>query len=129
MTTTSNNNNDYSDKDIRLKPIVLFIFVTIVVTIVSVVAMKVLFDKYEASEATQSIDLAERVMQLSRPTNAVVEGLGEAAIAMKQLRAEEDAKLNHYKWVDASGGVVQIPVSRAMEVVVEKGLLPARKAD
>lgn len=112
--------NDYTDRDIRLKPIVLFIFVTVVVTIVSVFGMKILFDRYEQQQTVQSVALAERIMESSRPTNAVVEGLGEAAIAMKQLRAEEDAKLNHYRWVDQSAGVVQIPIDRAIEVVVEK---------
>jgi len=122
-------NNDYADRDIRLQPVVIFIIITVVVTIASVVGLKVLFDRYEQQQSVQSVALADRLMEASRPTNAVVEGLGEAAIAMKQLRAEEDAKLNHYRWIDQSSGVVQIPVERAMQVVVEKQLLDARKPE
>jgi len=123
----SNGQNDYADRDIQLKPIVIFIFVTVAVTVVSVVGLKVLFDRYEAQQSVQSVALADRLMESSRPTNAVVEGLGEAAIAMKQLRAEEDAKLNHYRWVDESAGVVQIPIDRAVEVVLQKNLFNVRE--
>ncbi len=41
-------------------------------------------------------------------------------------RAEEDRELRKYGWVDAESGIVQIPVGRAMEVLVERGL-PARE--
>jgi len=44
---------------------------------------------------------------------------------LKQMRAEEDRILDSYGWVDAAGGVVRIPIERAMRMTVEQGL-PAR---
>jgi hypothetical protein len=38
------------------------------------------------------------------------------------MRAEEDASLNSYGWVDKEQGVVHIPIERAMDTVVERGL-------
>ena len=35
------------------------------------------------------------------------------------LRAEEDAILHSYGWVDRKGGIVRIPIERAMELVLE----------
>ena len=45
---------------------------------------------------------------------------------LKAVRADEDALLNRYDWIDAQKGLVRIPVSRAMELVAKEGL-PHRK--
>ncbi|MEW5853015.1 MAG: cytochrome c [Myxococcota bacterium] len=37
---------------------------------------------------------------------------------LKQLRAQEEAKLNGYQWVDKEKGVVRIPLQRAMELTL-----------
>lgn len=41
------------------------------------------------------------------------------------LRQSEAEKLEHYAWVDKEGGIVRLPIGRAMELVLERGL-PAR---
>lgn len=41
---------------------------------------------------------------------------------MKRVRAEEDAKLSSYGWVDEKGGVVHIPIEDAKRLLLEKGL-------
>ena|ERR1035437_409758 len=46
---------------------------------------------------------------------------------LKDLRAAEDAILDHYGWVDKSTGVVRIPIGDAMKLAVERGL-PTRPA-
>jgi len=38
------------------------------------------------------------------------------------LRTREDAELNSYGWVDKTSGVVRIPIDRAMDLVLERGL-------
>jgi hypothetical protein len=42
------------------------------------------------------------------------------------LRAEEQAQLESYKWIDRKNGVVQIPIDRAIELLARRGL-PARR--
>jgi hypothetical protein len=44
---------------------------------------------------------------------------------LARLRAEEGAALNGYGWVDEQAGILHIPIGRAMELTVERGL-PAR---
>ncbi|MDQ2868688.1 MAG: hypothetical protein M3R59_09810 [Verrucomicrobiota bacterium] len=44
------------------------------------------------------------------------------AVDLQQLRDAEDARLNRYGWIDKKGGVVRIPIERAMDLVVERGL-------
>jgi hypothetical protein len=45
---------------------------------------------------------------------------------LKNLRAEERARLESYGWVDAARGEVHIPIERAMELLLQQGL-PARQ--
>jgi hypothetical protein len=45
---------------------------------------------------------------------------------LRELRDQEDKVLNGYSWVDKSAGVVRIPIDRAMELTIQRGL-PARK--
>jgi hypothetical protein len=47
---------------------------------------------------------------------------------LNQLRAREDALLNHYTWIDKETGVVRIPIDRAMELLAQRGL-PVRKPE
>lgn len=45
---------------------------------------------------------------------------------MAELRAAEDKILNNYGWIDKEKGVVRIPIERAMEITIQRGL-PARQ--
>jgi hypothetical protein len=47
-------------------------------------------------------------------------------IDLLQKRAQEDAVLNSYGWVDRANGTVRIPIERAIELTAERGL-PVRK--
>lgn len=38
------------------------------------------------------------------------------------LRAREDTELNSYGWVDRSNGIVRLPIERAMDWLLERGL-------
>jgi hypothetical protein len=41
---------------------------------------------------------------------------------LAELRAQEDAVLNTYGWVDRRSNVVRIPIQRAMELLAQRGL-------
>jgi len=43
----------------------------------------------------------------------------------QEIRAAEDRELNEYGWADKAHGVVRLPIERAMDLVVQRGL-PAR---
>ncbi len=47
------------------------------------------------------------------------------AVNREDIRAEEDKLLNGYSWADRAHGVVRIPIDRAMDLIVQRGL-PAR---
>lgn len=39
---------------------------------------------------------------------------------LAELRTKEAEKINSYAWIDQAGGVVQLPVERAMELTVQR---------
>jgi hypothetical protein len=41
---------------------------------------------------------------------------------LQSFRAREEAELNSYGWINKTAGVVRIPVSRAMDLLAERGL-------
>lgn len=43
-----------------------------------------------------------------------------------ESHAEQQRQIETYGWVDEKAGVVRIPVSRAMSIIVDNNLLPAR---
>jgi hypothetical protein len=43
-----------------------------------------------------------------------------------QLKTEQRGALNSYGWVDKANGVVRLPIDRAMELTIQRGL-PARQ--
>jgi hypothetical protein len=48
---------------------------------------------------------------------------------MQELRAAEETLLHSYGWVDQQAGVVRIPIERAMQVLVERGLPTRAQGD
>jgi len=56
--------------------------------------------------------------RFSQPGLAIDDDHGQ----MTALRAQQLATLNSYGWVDRSNGVIRIPIQRAMELVVQRGL-------
>jgi hypothetical protein len=44
------------------------------------------------------------------------------ALDMQQMATEQEAILNSYGWVDKEAGVVRIPIERAIELTLERGL-------
>lgn len=50
----------------------------------------------------------------------------EPRLDLEQLRRGEEAMLHSYGWVDRNSGVVHIPIERAMDLLLEKGL-PVRE--
>lgn len=71
---------------------------------------------YEKTEPPPSPLAAERQLPAG-PRLQIV-----PANELKQTRAAEDSILQSYGWIVREAGIVRIPIDRAMELVVEKGL-------
>jgi len=46
----------------------------------------------------------------------------EPSVDFEKFRTSEDALLNSYGWIDRNAGIARIPIDRAMQLVLERGL-------
>lgn len=80
--------------------------------------------------------LVLREARLSPPPNVLEQMYGREAPPeprlqsdprqdLLRMRAEQDALLDTYGWVDRQAGIVHIPIGRAMELLAQRGL-PSR---
>ena len=46
---------------------------------------------------------------------------------LQEMRAAEEQVLHNYAWLDQENGIVRLPIDRAMELIVQRGL-PARQS-
>ncbi len=46
----------------------------------------------------------------------------EPKVELKDLKADEDAILNSYGWINPDKGIVRIPIDEAINIVAQKGL-------
>ena len=43
-------------------------------------------------------------------------------VDLQAYKSEEEKNLSTYAWIDAKGGIVRIPIDRAMDLVAQRGL-------
>jgi hypothetical protein len=116
----------WEKRDVNIKGLFIFAFWMAVVLVVTMIGMRFTFAGYK------------RLMPLG-PTMSPMVQEGARMIPPKPLLqvqphqeledycAAQQQDMNTYAWVSQSSGVVRIPVDRAMELILAKGL-PARPA-
>lgn len=113
---------DVSSKPIVYSVVSLALF-TIVFTAVAHLVFGALAERQRVASAPAS-PLAEQYGAKQPPSPRLQE---HPKRDLDTLRAAEDKVLSGYAWVDKGAGVVQVPIERAMEMLLARGL-PARQA-
>ena len=70
-------------------------------------------------------DLTSGLQAASAPTPPSPRLEAQSGELFEPYRAAEESKLSSYRWVDRSAGVASMPIDRAMELIVQRGL-PSR---
>jgi hypothetical protein len=123
----------YEREDLSPKSILYFLLFIGLGTIVSILLLKVVFvalDKYE--RATQP-PVSPLVTHVPKDTRIVAPGYPQGAFPDPKLEEDERGQLNgirmkeeqqlySYGWVDQQAGTVHIPIERAMDLLVQRGL-------
>lgn len=116
----------YEKSDLRSKPIVVFGAVLAVVMVLAFVAaygMIHILGWWERPRLeTPASPLATRTVP-PEPRLQV-----EAPKDLRSLQAAEQEVLTTYAWVSKEAGIARIPIERAMQLVLERGLPPAKGA-
>jgi hypothetical protein len=117
----------YEKSDIRAKwigGVVAFLIVgAITIHFISALQLRTLKKSLPTRDAWSS---PNQPLHPEIPTNAPRLQLSARA-DLEDLRAREDSELNTYGWIDKTQGIARIPIQEAMNLIVEKGLLPVRE--
>ncbi|MCI0488271.1 MAG: hypothetical protein L0229_16910 [Blastocatellia bacterium] len=123
----------YEQSDVKIGVIIRFGIGLAVGTAVVLLLMWGLFKYFEARETEQEQALvpATRIAtdQPRRPSGPVLQGapgskfeLKDPVEEMEEWLRTEDEQLNKAGWVDENAGTVRIPINRAKELLLERGL-------
>ena len=124
----------YETRDIKIRPLLVFAAGITVLIVFSFLVVLWVFRLFSAQQATR--DAQSATSSLARPAAAAPSDeqmrwseprlQSRPADDLHALRAEEDALLTSYGWVDRASGVVRVPIDVAMQLVL-KERLPARQ--
>jgi hypothetical protein len=119
-------------RDVRFEPVdvdarkVLYTGIGVVVGMGLITLSVLPFYKYfEASRARNAQVLPSSAGYSQVPPEPRLQSDPRRDLGM--LRLYEDGRLSGYGWVDKAHGLVTLPIERAMELVVQRGI-PAQKA-
>jgi hypothetical protein len=113
----------HETRDVNVFQISAFGIGLLLSCIVTVFAMWAMFDFLFHREDQKNLGNPAAAMMNERPKLPPEPRLqAEPKIELKDLRADEDAILSSYGWVDPNKGIVRIPIDQAIDIVAQKGL-------
>ncbi len=116
----------YEVRDVNLRNLVRLSVILAVVLVVVFGFIGLLYSFLNASQVARSAPppLLEEAQGL--PPGPLLQRDPEQD--MQEMSTEQDAILNNYGWVDKEAGVIRIPIERAIELTLERGL-PTREQE
>jgi len=111
---------------VSYRGLVVFGVILVVTTIVCeliVVGMYKVMDSNAASTGAARAPLSAPAGTMPPPPNLLL----NESVNLKDFRAHEAIELEHYGWLDKNAGTVRLPIERAKELLLERGL-PVRGA-
>jgi hypothetical protein len=119
--TAKEQTHDHERKDVdvlSLLTIGFLLFLSCVIVFLVVWGMMHYFSLHEPAKTAGQANLP--VTSSARFPKPRLEIKG--AIDLANLRAAEKANLDSYGWIDRNSGTVRIPIDRAMQLLLERGL-------
>jgi len=109
----------YEESDVSVRRLFGFALGVVALVLVGVLGSLVVFHFFIQHESLgPPASPFENVRQLPPQPRLQV----NAPLDLAHYRADQDKVLENYGWVDAQAGVVRIPIDRAMELLLQKGL-------
>lgn len=126
----------HEQSDAKNRPLILFGVALTVLAIAAFAGMRALFVSFSERQAALDVPRHPLAAQIEVPPEPRLESMpgydlgplganGERPFATRGLavyRAEEQAILESYGWIDRPTGVVRVPIERAIELTLKEGL-------
>jgi hypothetical protein len=112
---------NYERRDVDVPAIFTIAFLLLLSCVAIFIVVTLLMHFFKAREPAVTSGRANipatRVRAFPQPRLEVKPGA-----SLAELRAAEDADLNSYGWIDRPAGTVRIPIDRAMQLLLDRGL-------
>jgi hypothetical protein len=112
----------HEETDADIAPLVKFAVFLTVLTLVTAALTAGVYKFLDSREQVQKAPRYPLAQGVERPLPPAPRLQTYPFDDVKGLRGEEARLLEHYSWIDKNAGTVRIPVSRAIELLAEKGL-------
>jgi hypothetical protein len=110
----------YERRDLNLRMVAAFLAAMIVTVLVVLALMVWVFDVFSLRDTRQQTPPSPLAKGRQLPPEPRLQVNGPADL--RALRAQEDAQLNSYGWMDRKAETVHIPIAQAMKLLAERGL-------
>ncbi|MGA7219819.1 MAG: hypothetical protein WBX38_15985 [Candidatus Sulfotelmatobacter sp.] len=140
MTNDPNHaNGSYEHRDLQPSTILYFLLILLVVTVICMFALKGVYGFLDRRERAAQPEVNPLATSIPADTRHVAPGYAQTTFPSPRLEDDERGQLNgfltdeentlySYGWVDQKAGTVRIPIERAMDLLVQRGL-PVRQQD
>ncbi|MBI2816898.1 MAG: hypothetical protein HYX72_08150 [Acidobacteria bacterium] len=119
MRSENSNSIGYEKRDANARALLIFAAGLIAILALILILMVVMFRYFSVAQSLgppASPFAAERVLPPPPRLQA------DPREDLQRLREQENANLNSYGWVNPSAGIVKMPIDRAMDRLIQKGL-------
>jgi hypothetical protein len=106
--------------DVQAGPIAAFVVGLVMLTGLVLLLTGWLLHYFAARQAKLDVPASPLAMLQEKPPEPRLEVVLDQVL--RQVRADEEALLHTYGWVDRQAGIVRIPIDRAMTLLTARGL-------
>ncbi len=117
----------HEERDTNIRAIMWFAFSLIATVIVVLLLMKWVFYAFPQPQAENTTPFVSALGAAAAPPEPRLQV--NAPEDLKKMRAQEESLLNSYGWIDRQKGIVRIPIDRAIDELVKRGLPPLKSSD
>jgi hypothetical protein len=130
---TTTRNSGYERQDLQVSGILYFLLAIVVGAAICMVGLRGLFAFLDHREKASQPQVNPLLTNLPADTRHIVSGYPQSVFPNPKLEEDERGQLNDirtneekvlysYGWVDEKSGTMHIPIERAMDLIVKRGL-------
>ena len=122
--TSSHESVGHETRDVKIRPVVLALLGGVAVALVFIGLMWLLLDFSSERQALQSPPANPLAATFARKEPPEPRLQTHPLRDLAGLRQHENELLHNYGWADKNAGVARIPIDRAKELIVKRGVAP-----
>ena len=128
-----NGHGSYERQDLQVSGILYFLLALVVATVLCVFGLRGFYAFLDHHERASQPAVNPLVTNVPEDTRRIAPGYPQSAFPdpkleedergqLNSIRMREEQELYSYGWVDEKAGTVHVPIERAMDLIVQRGL-------